>query len=112
MVLHVARRGSEKHGRVLLAVRNRPGPSSAALREAQCGQGCHHARDRHRGHRAAAQPLLALQVDATEGKNTSRIAWIASLQCQVTRSRSGRVAQSWATSLAARWGKSVERQRC
>ena len=37
---------------------------------------------------AAAQPLLALRVDATEGKNT-RIVWIATVQCRMTRVRRG-----------------------
>ena len=46
----------------------------------------------------AAQPLLALRVDATEGKNT-RIAWIASLQPDPMMAA---WAKSWAVSSAAR----------
>ena len=57
----------------------------------------------------AAQPLLALRVDATEGKNT-RIAWIASLQCQMTgRPDDGGVAQELGRVIGA-LGKRVERQ--
>jgi len=57
----------------------------------------------------AAQPLLALRVDATEGKNT-RIAWIASLQCQVTGSDEGKVAQELGRVIGSALGKRVERQ--
>lgn len=58
----------------------------------------------------AAQPLLALRVDATEGKNT-RIAWIASLQCQLTgRPDDGRVAQELGRIIGGALGKRVERQ--
>ena len=53
----------------------------------------------------AAQPLLALRVDATEGKNR-RIAWIASLQCQMTgRPMMAVWPKNWAVSSAARWGR-------
>ena len=53
----------------------------------------------------AAQPLLALRVDATEGKNT-RIVWVASLQCQMTgRPMMAAWPKSWAVSSAARWGR-------
>jgi len=62
-----------------------------------------------RASRAAAQPLLALRVDATEGKNT-RIAWIASLQCQVTGSDEGKVAQELGRVIGSALGKRVERQ--
>ena len=57
----------------------------------------------------AAQPLLALRVDATEGKNT-RIAWIASLQCQMTGSDDGDVAQELGRVIGGMLGKGVERQ--
>jgi hypothetical protein len=33
----------------------------------------------------AAQPLLVVRVDATEGKNT-RVVWVASMQCQIRAS--------------------------
>ena len=62
-----------------------------------------------RASRAAAQPLLALRVDATEGKNT-RIAWIATLQCQVTGSDEGKVAQELGRVIGSALGKRVERQ--
>jgi hypothetical protein len=58
---------------------------------------------------AAAQPLLALRVDATESKNT-RIAWIASLQCQMTGSDDGGVAQELGRVIGGVLGKGVERQ--
>ena len=57
----------------------------------------------------AAQRLLALRVDATEGKNT-RIAWIASLQCQMTGSDDGDVAQELGRVIGGMLGKGVERQ--
>jgi len=57
----------------------------------------------------AAQPLLALRVDATESKNT-RIAWIASLQCQMTGSDDGGVAQELGRVIGGVLGKGVERQ--
>ena len=58
----------------------------------------------------AAQPLLALRVDATEGKNT-RIAWVASLQCQITgRPDDGGVAQELGRVIGGALGKRVERQ--
>ena len=57
----------------------------------------------------AAQPLLVLRVDATEGKNT-RIAWIASLQCQMTGSDEGDVAQELGRVIGGALGKRVERQ--
>jgi hypothetical protein len=40
----------------------------------------------------AAQPLLVLRVDATEAQNT-RIAWVASMQCRMTGSDEGLLAQ-------------------
>ena len=58
----------------------------------------------------AGQLLLALRVDATEGKNT-RIAWIASLQCQMTgRPDDGGVAQELGRVIGGALGKRVERQ--
>lgn len=58
----------------------------------------------------AGQLLLALRVDATEGKNT-RIAWIASLQCQMTgRPDDGSVAQELGRVIGGALGKRVERQ--
>jgi hypothetical protein len=57
----------------------------------------------------AAQPLLALRVDATESKN-SRIAWIASVQCRMTGSDEGSVAQDLGRVLGGALGKRVERQ--
>jgi hypothetical protein len=58
----------------------------------------------------AAQPLLALRVDATEGKNT-RIIWVASLQCQMTgRPDDGGVAQELGRVIGGALGKRVERQ--
>ena len=58
----------------------------------------------------AAQPLLALRVDATEGKNT-RIIWVASLQCQMTgRPDDGGIAQEVGRVIGGALGKRVERQ--
>jgi hypothetical protein len=57
----------------------------------------------------AAQPLLALRVDATEGKN-ARIVWIATLQCQVTGTDEGGVAQELGRVIGGALGKRVERQ--
>jgi len=57
----------------------------------------------------AGQPLLALRVDATEGKNT-RIAWVASLQCQTTGSDDGGVAQELGRVIGGALGKRVERR--
>jgi hypothetical protein len=57
----------------------------------------------------AARPLLALRVDATEGKN-ARIVWIASLQCQMTGSDEGSVAQELGRVIGGALGKRVERQ--
>ena len=58
----------------------------------------------------AAQPLLALRVDATEGKNT-RIIWVASLQCQITgRPDDGGVARELGRVIGGALGKRVERQ--
>jgi hypothetical protein len=57
----------------------------------------------------AAQPLLVVRVDATEGKNT-RIAWIASVQCQMTGSDEGRLAQELGRVIGGVLGKRVERQ--
>jgi hypothetical protein len=48
-------------------------------------------------------------VDATESKNT-RIAWIASLQCQMTGSDDGGVAQELGRVIGGVLGKGVERQ--
>jgi hypothetical protein len=56
-----------------------------------------------------ARPLLVLRVDATEGKN-SRISWIASLQCQMTGSDEGGVAQELGRVVGGALGKRVERQ--
>ena len=58
---------------------------------------------------AAAQPLLALRVDATEGKNT-RIVWIATVQCRVTGSDEGQLAQELGSVIGGVLGKRVERQ--
>jgi hypothetical protein len=57
----------------------------------------------------AAQPLLALRVDATVGKDT-RPAWVASVQCQMTGSDDGSVAQELGRVVGGALGKRVERQ--
>ena len=57
----------------------------------------------------AAQPLLTLRVDATVGEGT-RIAWIASVQCRMTGSDEGRVAQELGRVIGGALGKRVERQ--
>ena len=56
-----------------------------------------------------ASPLLALRVDATAGKD-ARIAWIASMQCRVTGSDEGRVAQELGRVIGGALGTRVERQ--
>jgi hypothetical protein len=56
-----------------------------------------------------AQPLLVLRVDATIGKDT-RIAWVASVQCQMTGSDEGSVAQELGRVLGGALGKKAERQ--
>jgi hypothetical protein len=57
----------------------------------------------------AGQPLLVVRVDATEGKNT-RIVWVASMQCQITGSDEGRLAQELGSVIGGALGKKVERQ--
>jgi hypothetical protein len=57
----------------------------------------------------AAQPLLVLRVDATEGKQT-RIVWIASVQCRMTGSDEGSAAQELGRVIGGALGKRVERQ--
>jgi hypothetical protein len=57
----------------------------------------------------ASQPLLVVRVDATEGKNT-RVAWIASVQCRMTGSDEGRLAQELGSVIGGVLGKRVERQ--
>ena len=57
----------------------------------------------------AAQPLLALRVDATVGKDT-RIAWVASVQCRMTGSDEGSVAQELGRIIGGALGKRVEGQ--
>jgi hypothetical protein len=56
-----------------------------------------------------AQPLLVLRMDATVGKDT-RSAWIASVQCQMTGSDEGDVAQELGRVIGGALGKRVERQ--
>jgi hypothetical protein len=57
----------------------------------------------------AAQPLLAVRVDATEGKNT-RIVWIATVQCRMTGTDEGRLAQELGSVIGSVLGKRIERQ--
>ena len=57
----------------------------------------------------AAQPLLVVRVDATEGKNT-RIVWVASMQCQITGSDEGQLAQELGSVIGGALGKRAERQ--
>ena len=56
-----------------------------------------------------SQPLLVVRIDATEGKDT-RIAWIASVQCRMTGSDDGRLAQELGSVVGGVLGKRVERQ--
>ena len=56
-----------------------------------------------------APPLLALRVDVTAGKD-ARIAWIASVQCRMTGSDEGRVAQELGRVIGGALGTRVERQ--
>jgi hypothetical protein len=58
---------------------------------------------------SAALPLLVVRVDATEGKD-ARIAWIASVQCRVTGSDDGRLAQELGSVIGGVLGKRLERQ--
>jgi hypothetical protein len=57
----------------------------------------------------AAQPLLVVRVDATEGKNT-RIVWVASMQCQIKGSDDGQLAQELGSVIGGALGKKVDRQ--
>jgi hypothetical protein len=57
----------------------------------------------------SAKPLLVLRVDATVGKDT-RIAWVASVQCQMTGSDESSVAQELGRVIGGALGKRVERQ--
>jgi hypothetical protein len=54
-----------------------------------------------------APPLLVLRVDATVGKGT---AWVASMQCRMTGSDEGGVAQELGRVVGGSLGKRVERQ--
>jgi hypothetical protein len=56
-----------------------------------------------------AQPLLVLRMDATVGTDT-RSAWIASVQCRMTGSDEGDVAQELGRVIGGALGKKVERQ--
>ena len=56
-----------------------------------------------------AQPLLVLRMDATVGAET-RSAWIASVQCRMTGSDEGDVAQELGRVIGGALGKRVERQ--
>jgi hypothetical protein len=56
-----------------------------------------------------AQPLLVLRVDATVGKD-ARIAWITTVQCQMTGSDEGSAAQELGRVIGGALGKRVERQ--
>ena len=56
-----------------------------------------------------AQPLLVLRMDATVGTDT-RSAWIASVQCRMTGSDEGDVAQELGRVIGGTLGKKVERQ--
>jgi hypothetical protein len=58
---------------------------------------------------SAAQPLLVVRVDATEGRNP-RIVWIASMQCRMSGSDEGGVAQELGRVIGGALGKRVERQ--
>jgi hypothetical protein len=57
----------------------------------------------------AAQPLLVVRVDATSAKD-ARIAWVASMQCQMTGSDEGRLAQELGRVIGGALGTRVERQ--
>ena len=56
-----------------------------------------------------AQPLLVLRMDATVGTDT-RSAWIASVQCRMTGSDEGDVAQELGRVIGGALGNKVERQ--
>jgi hypothetical protein len=56
-----------------------------------------------------AQPLLVLRMDATVGTDT-RSAWVASVQCRMTGSDEGDVAQELGRVIGGTLGKKVERQ--
>jgi hypothetical protein len=55
-------------------------------------------------------PLLFLRVDATEGQET-RIAWVASVQCQVTGSDDGQLAEELGGVIGQAVGQRIERRR-
>ena len=56
----------------------------------------------------AAQPLLVVRVTAA-GKD-ARIAWVASMQCRMTGSDEGRLAQELGRVIGGALGTRVERQ--
>jgi hypothetical protein len=58
---------------------------------------------------SAGQPLLVVRVDATEGK-TTRVSWIASVQCRVTGTDEGRLAQELGRVIGGALGTRVARQ--
>ena len=57
----------------------------------------------------AAQPLLVVRVDATAVKD-ARIAWVSSMQCRMTGSDEGRLAQELGSVIGGALGTRVERQ--
>lgn len=58
---------------------------------------------------APAPPLLFLRVDATEG-NAPRISWVASVQCQMTGSDEGQVAEDLGHVIGSALGQRIERR--
>jgi hypothetical protein len=57
----------------------------------------------------AARPLLVVRVGATAGKDAC-IAWVASMQRQMTGSDEGRLAQELGRMIGGALGTRVERQ--
>ena len=58
---------------------------------------------------ATQQPLLSLRIDATAGSD-ARVAWIASIQCRMTGSDEGRLAQELGRVIGSSLGQRVERR--
>lgn len=56
-----------------------------------------------------AMPLLVVRVDATEGSAT-RIAWVASMQCRMTGTDEGQLAQELGRVVGGALGRRVERR--
>jgi hypothetical protein len=62
-----------------------------------------------RTHPRPPPQLLVVRVDATEGK-APRIAWVASIQCQMTGTDDGQLAQEIGSVIGAALGQRIDRR--